>query len=46
MDDRFVSFNQQKRITRATEMFLSSNSKYRNYNIRFDLVIISTYKLP
>ena len=37
IDDRFVSFNQQRRITRAAEMFLRSNSKYRNYNIRFDL---------
>ncbi len=46
IDDRFVSFNQQRRITRAAEMFLSSNSKYRNYNIRFDLVIIRSYKLP
>ncbi|WP_218460928.1 YraN family protein [Rickettsia sp. TH2014] len=46
IDDRFVSFNQQRRITRAAEMFLSSNSKYRNYNIWFDLVIIRSYKLP
>ncbi len=27
-------------------MFLSSNSKYNNYNVRFDLVIVSPYKLP
>ncbi|WP_232505899.1 YraN family protein [Rickettsia sp. MEAM1 (Bemisia tabaci)] len=44
IDDRFVSFNQQKRIKRAAEMFLSSSSKYNNYNIRFDLVIVSPYK--
>lgn len=46
INDRFVSFNQQKRIKRAAEMFLSSNTKYNHYNIRFDLVIVSPYKLP
>jgi len=46
IDDRFVSFNQQKRIKQAAQMFLSHNTKYNNYNIRFDLVIVSPYKLP
>ncbi|MGX6960834.1 MAG: YraN family protein [Rickettsia endosymbiont of Pentastiridius leporinus] len=46
IDDRFLSLNKQKRIKQAALMFLSSNPKYKNYNIRFDLVIVSTNKLP
>ena len=39
IDDGFVFFNHQGRTTMASEMFLSIDSKYRNYSIRFDLVI-------
>lgn len=46
LDDRLVSFKQQKRIVRAAELFLSTNPKYRNYEIRFDVAIIKPYKLP
>jgi len=41
-----VSINQQKRIRRAAELFLSKNQKYKNYNIRFDLAVIQPYCLP
>lgn len=46
LDDRFVSLNQQKRITRAAEIFLKNNPKYQQFNVRFDLVVIKPYKLP
>jgi putative endonuclease len=46
IDDRFLSFVQQKRIKNAAKIFLSSNSKYSGYNIRFDLVIVRPYRLP
>lgn len=46
IDDRLVSINQQARIRRAAEVFLSRNLKYQNYLVRFDLVIIKPYKLP
>ncbi|WP_253308314.1 MULTISPECIES: YraN family protein [unclassified Rickettsia] len=46
IDDRFLSLMQQKRIKRAAELFLSNNSKYSSYNVRFDLIIVRPYKLP
>lgn len=46
LDDRFVSFDQQKRIVRAAEIFLKNNPKYQQFNVRFDLVLIRPYKLP
>ena len=44
--DGIVSDLQQQRITRAAEFFLSKNPKYANYNIRFDLVVITPYHWP
>lgn len=41
-----LSLHQQKRVTKAAELFISKNPRYSNYDIRFDLVIISPYKLP
>lgn len=41
-----ISYNQQERITRAAELFLSKNPRYINHNIRFDLVVITPYKWP
>jgi putative endonuclease len=41
-----ISQNQQERITRAAEFFLSKNPRYTNHNIRFDLVFITPYKWP
>jgi putative endonuclease len=41
-----LSLSQRQRITKAAEFFISKNSKYSNYDIRFDLVIISPYRLP
>lgn len=41
-----VSQVQQKRIKRAAELFLSKNPEYKNYNIRFDLVVVKSYCWP
>jgi putative endonuclease len=41
-----LSLNQQRRVTKAAEFFISKNPKYSNYDIRFDLVIITPYRLP
>jgi putative endonuclease len=41
-----VSQDQQMRIKRAAELFLSQNIQYKNYNIRFDLVVISLRHWP
>ena len=41
-----VSQDQQNRITRTAELFLSKNPKYTNHNIRFDLVVLTPYRLP
>lgn len=41
-----VSQAQQDRIKRAAELFLSKNSEYKDYNIRFDLVVIRAYCWP
>ena len=46
VDDRLLSTNQQYRIKRSAELFLSNNLQYQNYHIRFDLVIIRPYRLP
>lgn len=45
-DYKILSNNQQMRIKKSISMFLNSNAKYRNYNIRCDLVIIRPYNLP
>lgn len=45
-DNRLLSSHQQQRIKRAAEVFLSSNTLYSGYNIRFDLVIVNPYKFP
>jgi putative endonuclease len=45
-DYTIVSNNQQMRIRKSISMFLNSNPKYQNYNIRCDLVIIRPYYLP
>ena len=45
--DEVLGENQKKRIKRATMAFMSANfKKYYNHSIRFDLVVISPYKLP
>ncbi|MFT6219528.1 MAG: putative endonuclease [Myxococcota bacterium] len=45
--DEVLSTNQQKRIKRATMSFMKSNfKKYKNHSIRFDLIVISPYKMP
>lgn len=46
IDDKILSIHQQNRIKRSAELFLSIHSKYQNYNIRFDLIIIRPYSWP
>ncbi len=46
VDDRLISPIQKNRITNSAKVFLSSNPKYQNYNVRFDLAIVRPYKLP
>lgn len=36
-----ISSTQQKRIRRAAEAFIKNNSKYKEYNIRFDAILIN-----
>jgi putative endonuclease len=45
--DEVVTKNQRERIKRTINSFIKSNyKKYSNQNVRFDLVVISPYKLP
>ena len=46
VDGDILSLTQQNRIKRSARLFLSYNPRYQNYNVRFDLVIISLYALP
>ncbi len=41
-----VSENQQERITRAAEWFLTKNPKYEYYDVRFDLVVVTPLRPP
>jgi putative endonuclease len=45
-DDILCTNAQQQRIRRAAEIFIQRNTKYSQYQIRFDLVIIRPYKFP
>lgn len=44
--DEVVSFNQRQRIKKSAISFIKSNKKYQNYNLRFDLVVVTSYRLP
>jgi len=46
LHEGIISENQQMRIKRAAELFLSQNLQYTNYNIRFDLAVVRPYHLP
>lgn len=46
LDDGLFSPKQQDRIKKSAALFISRNSQYQNYQIRFDLVIIRPYKIP
>lgn len=45
-DYEILSIAQQIRIKKSISIFLNSNPKYQNYNIRCDLVMIRPYNLP
>lgn len=40
------SHRQQQRILQAAEIFLSRQPRYAGYLVRFDLMIISPFRLP
>jgi putative endonuclease len=44
--EEIVSKNQMNRIKRSMNIFYSRKKFYDKYNIRFDLIIIQSYKLP
>ena len=44
--EQIVSTKQKNRIINSAKLFLSKNPKYKDYNIRFDLVVVSGYKWP
>jgi putative endonuclease len=46
LHEGIVSNQQIRRIKNTAELFLSKNSKYQKYNIRFDFALITPYKLP
>ncbi|NRB10915.1 MAG: YraN family protein [Rickettsiaceae bacterium] len=46
IDSDIITSNQQQRIHRTAELFVSKKPQYANYDLRFDLVIIRPYKLP
>ena len=46
LDEYTISQNQQHRITRSAELFISKNPRYAGYDVRFDLVVIEPYRLP
>ena len=46
LTENIVSKNQQNRIRRSAELFLSYNNKYNGYDIRFDFVFVQPYKWP
>lgn len=45
-DNIILQSKQQNRITRAAQIFLHLNPKYKMYNIRFDLAIVRKFALP
>lgn len=44
--DGIVSSDQIDRIRNAAELFLSKNSEYSKYNIRFDFALVRPYRFP
>ncbi|MEK6734879.1 MAG: YraN family protein [Pseudomonadota bacterium] len=42
----FIGVRQKNRIINAAQYFLLKNPKYKNYNIRFDVIIMNKYFIP
>ncbi len=40
-----VSKNQQKRMRRGAELFLKRNHRFRNFDIRFDVIAVAPWKI-
>lgn len=45
-DDVLCTEYQQNRIKRTAEIFLQQHPRYQGFNMRFDLVVIRSYKWP
>jgi putative endonuclease len=45
-DDVLCTIHQQERIRRAGLIFVQGNPKYRDFDMRFDLVLIRPYRWP
>lgn len=41
-----VSITQRQRISRTAELFIARNLKYANYDLRFDLAVVTPYRFP
>lgn len=46
MHENIVTGAQQKRIVHAAQIFIAQNKRYQNYDMRFDLAVITPYKMP
>ena len=46
LHDGIVSSDQINRIRSTAELFLSKNSEYSKYNIRFDFALVRPYRFP
>lgn len=46
VDDVFCTHFQQEKIKRAAIIFLQRHPKYKNCNLRFDLVLVKPYRFP
>ncbi len=46
VDDILCTSFQQNKIRKAAEIYLAANPKYRNFDLRFDLVVVRPWKFP
>lgn len=46
ISDEVISEKQLERIKNGAEIFISKNSKYSGYNMRFDFAFVQPYRWP
>jgi putative endonuclease len=46
VDDILCTSFQQNKIRKAAEIYLASNPKYRDFDLRFDLVVVRPWQWP
>lgn len=46
IDDILCTPLQQNKIRKAAEIYLAANPKYRDFDLRFDLVVVRPWRLP